>query len=144
MEEIAFRLNPTQGLVGMDKTTRVGIRLRDLMAERAALAPVLADHHARLERISWAVYRVQRAILTPTTVARRIVAIETGSWAAMEAAIDRLSTTYQVEELGGVRRAAHRRRGALLPTQEEFYVAAPYIGPEKHRSSFWRMWAQAG
>lgn len=38
MEEIAFRLNPAQGLAGMDKTTRVGIRLQTLMAERAARA----------------------------------------------------------------------------------------------------------
>jgi hypothetical protein len=90
MEEVTFRLNPTQGLADMDKATRVGILLRDLMADRPALASVLADHYARLERIRWAVYLVQRAILTPTNVARRIIAIETDSWAAMEAAIGQL------------------------------------------------------
>lgn len=114
MEEVAIRLNPTQGLAGMDKQTRTGIRLRTLMDGRRALAPVLTDHHRRLERIRWAVYLVQRAFLSPSNVARRILAVRTGSWADMEAAIDQLGTTGTVEDLAGVRRIVRRRDGNSL------------------------------
>lgn len=143
MEEVAFRLNPAQGLAGMDKRTRVGIRLQTLMAAWPALAPVLAEHQARLERTRWAVYLVQRAVLTPTNVARRILAVHTGSRAAMEAELDRLGNSATVDEIGGVRRVWRYRRGLVLPAREEFYVAAPFIGPEKHRPGFWTMWARA-
>ncbi|MDP4510316.1 hypothetical protein [Nonomuraea turcica] len=36
------------------------------------------------------------------------------------------------------------RRSPDLPTREEFYVAAPHVGPEKRRPGFWTMWARAG
>ncbi|MER7363487.1 hypothetical protein [Nonomuraea wenchangensis] len=142
MEEVAVRLNPAQGLAGMDKRTRTGIRLLTLMAARPALAPILAEHQARLERIRWAVYLVQRAVLTPTNVPRRIVALHTGNRAEMQAQLDQLARHAQVDEIGGVRRVWRRRRGPALPTAEEFYVAAPFIGAEKHRPGFWRMWGR--
>jgi hypothetical protein len=114
------------------------------MAGRAEFAPVLAEHERRLNRITWAVYRVQRAILGPTNVARRIYAAQTGTRAEIEAAIQSSAhTNCETDEAGGVRRAWRRRRDAELPTTEEFSVVAPYIGREKRRPGFWKMWARA-
>ncbi|GGO81254.1 hypothetical protein [Nonomuraea cavernae] len=142
LEEIAFRLNATQGLAGMDRRDRAGILLRDLMADRSALAAVLAEHEARLDRITWALYQVQRAVISPRQVPRRIVAVRTGTRSAMEAAVLQLGTCCELAEQKRVRRAWRKRRGSGQPTAEEFFVAAPFIAAEKHRPGFWARWAE--
>ncbi|MFD9950625.1 hypothetical protein ACFWYW_58055 [Nonomuraea sp. NPDC059023] len=71
LEEVAIRLNPTQGLAGMDRRTRQGLRLRDLMAARTTLT----EYQTRLQRNTWALHRVQRATLGPATFHRSVQAV---------------------------------------------------------------------
>jgi hypothetical protein len=140
IEEVAIRLNPAQGLAGMNRRTRQGIRLLDLMAGRAGLAGVVAEHEQRLNRTRWAIYQVQRAVLGATNIARRICAVRVGPRIEMESALAQFG---DVEVRGRIERAWRHRRSAELPSVEEFYVAAPYTVQEKLRPGFWRMWAKA-
>ncbi|WP_431911692.1 hypothetical protein [Nonomuraea jabiensis] len=134
MEEVAIRLNPTQGLAGMNRKTRLGIRLRDLMAARPKLAPALAAHEARMDQSTWALYQVQR--IRSGSNARRILATRTGTRTEMEAAVRRVGARAETETLAGITRAWWTRRDDT----EEFYVAAPFVVREKARPGFKERW----
>jgi hypothetical protein len=139
LEEVGVRLNPAMGgLAG-------GERLLDILHDADDTDHVLHPVMAKIDRCTWAVYRVQRVITGPGRAMRRVQLLDGGTRAEMERQVHGQAKLGRgvLEQNGDITRLWTQRRGTGYPTRERFLVTAPGLAKSKERSGFEQAWWRA-
>lgn len=144
IEHNALVMNPKARLFGRQAAYEV---VRD-----AGLHHLLERHHDRIERIDWSVYEVRRVFHARDGdprlkghAYRSVLPLETGSRAAMTAALSSLAAEHDARvtvDEHGITRAHLRTVGPSCPTAEHFLAVGPALAPAKARDNFDDVYAE--
>jgi hypothetical protein len=142
MEHTSVSLNPNQGLVA-------GRRLADIVAA-AGEHDIQRRFREALDATPHALYHVRR-LLRPkkldatrlANAARSLRTVRTGNRELLIGALAELAESdgVAVDQHDGIQRVYRVRRGATLPTSEEFFVVAPAGVADKQHPPFEDWWS---